>query len=372
MASYGFSTFETFRDEPTLDVRSSEFIEIDCFNTYTTSNTNPTDRLLPTKDAPHNPFPPNPFPSNPLTHYPLHATRFPLHESIRQKLDTFYESQKIPHIIFHGASGTGKITLVQDFIHKIYGGNKHRIKANVMTVNCSHGKGIKFIRDELKFFAKTNIQTNSGVLFKTIVLINAHHLTIDAQSALRRCIELFSYNTRFFIILENKHKLLKPILSRFCEIYVPEYTDTPDHIPGPAEERSSTEFVNLHEHALQNTYGNSLQKQQFREYIHSRLGDILGQPAITYDGKHSTVIVRSPTAFSQLFTEMVDDFYYRGISTLDIISWVNEPENKTAFSRIELSNIMMCFYRIKPEFRCEKMLMFYMLHFMFCSNFELP
>jgi DNA polymerase III delta prime subunit len=36
-------------------------------------------------------------------------------------------------------------------------------------------------------------------------------LTIDAQSALRRCIEQFSFNTRFFIIIENKHKLLKPI-----------------------------------------------------------------------------------------------------------------------------------------------------------------
>ena len=290
-----------------------------------------------------------------------------------------------------------------------------------MTVNCSHGKGIKFIREELKFFAKTNIQTNSGVLFKTIVLINAHHLTIDAQSALRRCIELFSYNTRFFIILENKHKLLKPILSRFCEIYVPEYTVTPDHTPITYEDKPldaqrvivgtpSTELIaqlmaahsvitNLHEHVLQNTYGKSLQKQQFREYIHSRLGEILVQTAITYEGNNlrgktlsgyssntsaklmaalrrshnpSPVIVKSPTAFSQLFTEMVDDFYYRGISTLDIISWVNEPENKTAFSRIELSNIMMCFYRIKPEFRCEKMLMFYMLHFMFCSNFELP
>ena len=97
------------------------------------------------------------------------------------------------------------------------------IKTNVMIVNCAHGKGIKFIREELKFFAKTNIQSNSGVLFKTIVLLNADNLTIDAQSALRRCIELFSSNTRFFIIVENKEKLLNPILSRFCEIYVPEH-----------------------------------------------------------------------------------------------------------------------------------------------------
>ena len=94
-----------------------------------------------------------------------------------------------------------------------------------MTVNCAHGKGIKFIREDLKFFAKTNIQSNTGTMFKTIVLVNADFLTIDAQSALRRCIELFSYNTSFFIIVENKHKLLNPILSRFCEIYVPEYIE---------------------------------------------------------------------------------------------------------------------------------------------------
>ena len=92
-----------------------------------------------------------------------------------------------------------------------------------MFVNCSHGKGIKFIREELKFFAKTNVLNNKGnINFKTIVLSNADKLTMDAQSALRRCIELFSYNTRFFVIAEDKYKLMKPILSRFCELFVPE------------------------------------------------------------------------------------------------------------------------------------------------------
>jgi replication factor C small subunit len=91
-----------------------------------------------------------------------------------------------------------------------------------MFVNCAHGKGIKFIREDLKLFAKTNIQCNRGVLFKSIILLNADFLTIDAQSALRRCIEQFSLNTRFFIIVQNKNKLLNPILSRFCEVYVPE------------------------------------------------------------------------------------------------------------------------------------------------------
>jgi DNA polymerase III delta prime subunit len=90
-----------------------------------------------------------------------------------------------------------------------------------MIITRKQGKGIKFIREELKFFSKTHISLNYNNNFKTIVLSNADYLTIDAQSAMRRCIELFSHNTRFFIIVNNKSKLLKPILSRFSEIYIP-------------------------------------------------------------------------------------------------------------------------------------------------------
>lgn len=262
----------------------------------------------------------------------------PVHETIRQKLDAFYTSNKIPHIIFHGASGTGKLSIVHEFIHRIYQGDKQRIKTSVMTVNCSHGKGIKFIRDELKFFAKTNIQTNSGVLFKTILLINAHHLTIDAQSALRRCIELFSYNTRFFIVLENKNKLLNPILSRFCEIYVPEHID------------ESGEVVNLHQYALVQKYDFSSQKTEHREYIHSRLNH------------------RQCT--STWFSDLAEELYYRGISCLDLMGWFEE--HRAEWTEAQYSNIVLCFHRIKTEFRCEKMLMFYLLDYAFCSDFVLP
>ena len=134
-----------------------------------------------------------------------------IHENINKKLDCFLRNQRIPHILFHGSTGTGKKTIVYNFVNKIYNNEKSKLKTNVMYVNCAHGKGIKFIRDELKFFAKSNIQTGKGIHFKTIVLFNADSLTIDAQSAMRRCIESFSYNTRFFIVVENKHKMLNPI-----------------------------------------------------------------------------------------------------------------------------------------------------------------
>ena len=143
-----------------------------------------------------------------------------IHTHLLSKLNMMIDNKKIPHIIFHGPSGGGKRTLLENFINKIYKNDKIKIKQYVMYVNCAHGKGIRFIRDQLKFFAKTNIQNKKGYFFKSIVLFNADKLTIDAQSALRRCIERFSHTTRFFIIVEDKNKLLNPILSRFCNIYV--------------------------------------------------------------------------------------------------------------------------------------------------------
>ena len=167
---------------------------------------------------------------------------FSENDFVTNKLNYFISIRKIPNIVFHGSSGCGKRTIVGDFINRIYNGDRNQIKNNIMFVNCAHGKGIKFIRDELKYFAKTNIQCNNNTLFKSIVLYNADELTIDAQSALRRCIELFSHNTRFFIVVENKHKLLKPILSRFCEIYIPDKINDVD-------------YANLHNINRELTYG---------------------------------------------------------------------------------------------------------------------
>ena len=254
-------------------------------------------------------------------------TRLNIHKLINDRLDFFHKSSQIPNIIFHGSPGTGKKTLVDDFICKIYEGDKMKIKSNVMMVNCSHGKGIKFIREELKFFARANIQSNAGVKFKTIVLLNADSLTNDAQSALRRCIELFSSTTRFFIVVENKHKLLNPILSRFCEIYVPEYIENGN-------------IINLHQYVLQNKMDFSSLNQTKRDWITEFMERV--------DGKTNA--------------DASIAIYENGYSCLDVVEYFKRSEN---LSPLEKSNIVMCFNKIKSEFRCEKLLILYMLEFVY-------
>jgi hypothetical protein len=262
-----------------------------------------------------------------------------IHEKIYEKLDYFHKSNKIPHIIFHGISGSGKRTIVDNFIMKIYESDKQKIKSNVMFVNCAHGKGIKFIREELKFFAKTNIQSNNGAIFKTIVLLNADYLTIDAQSALRRCIELFSYNTRFFIIVENKERLLNPILSRFCEIYVPEYIE-------------NGRVINMHQYAIKQNYNINSQPQ--KEWVKDRMTElILNKQSITY----TKLVI------------LADEFYEKGASCLDLIDWLENSLEIDAKLRV---NICMCFNKIKSEFRCEKLLLLYLFDYLFLrSNIDL-
>ena len=250
-----------------------------------------------------------------------------IHNDIKNKLNYFIKIKKIPNIIFHGVSGCGKNTLVNNFIHDIYNNEKEMIKNYVMEVNCAHGKGIKFIREELKFFAKTNINLKDGEIFKTIILLNADKLTIDAQSALRRCIELFSHSTRFFIIVEDKYKLLKPILSRFCEIYVPEPI-----ING--------KVINLHNYAL---------------------GEIYNLGKIT---KKKTDNLKKHLKLDTKYTlnELVDlciKLYENGYSCLDVINYIKS----SSLDESKIYEFMVIFNKIKKDFRNEKLLMLFILNF---------
>lgn len=264
---------------------------------------------------------------------------YPIIASVKNKLDFFLHSKKIPHIIFHGPSGTGKRTIVNQFLSNIYGHDKAKMKSNIMFVNCAHGKGIKFIREELKFFAKSNIQFNCGVMFKTIVLLNADFLTIDAQSALRRCIELFSFNTRFFIIVENKHKLLNPILSRFCDIYIPETIG------------SNGSNINLHQYTIQKKY-------QFEE-LHKTRMNILSEKMFhhlfTKDGLKEITHID--------LVNLVCHLYESGYSCLDVIEWIKKEYN--ICDEKDKSAIILVFYKIKSEYRSEKLLMLYILDYTF-------
>ncbi len=262
-----------------------------------------------------------------------------IHQTIKNKLNYFHEMHKIPNILFHGPTGSGKRTIVNDFIHKIYDNNREIIKSFVMYVNCSHGKGIKFIREELKFFAKTHINCNGGNTFKSVVLLNADKLTLDAQSALRRCIELFSHNTRFFIIAEDKYNLMKPILSRFCEIYIPEPV-------------IDNKIINLYQYNLNKVFNLSDVKQHKLEWLKKELLKSINKKTNLED-------------IMLLCTKL----YEKAYSALDIINLLENTKFLDSVLTTEKRyELLICFNRVRKEFRNEKLLILFILNFVFLSS----
>jgi len=243
-------------------------------------------------------------------------------EEIEKKLDQFIINNRIPHIIFHGTHSVDKKTIINKFVQKIYNYNKEQIKENILSTDCSYGKGIKFIREDLKFFAKANISSSNTNLFKSIILYNADSLTVDAQSALRRCIETFSNTTRFFLIVENKYKLLNPILSRFCEIYVPEQIDNGRII----------------------TNNNCYDLDIYVEEINNKM-TILNQNT---DIGHNDLL------------NLSTHFYENGVNCLHFIEWLKK---QTPINMSDISDICLYFDKVKSDFRNESLLFLHILNY---------
>ena len=251
-----------------------------------------------------------------------------IHQNIKKLLGSFIECNKVPHLLFYGDYGSGKKTLVNNFINDFYkiSLNKNDNKNDyIMKVDCAHGKGIKFVREEIKFFAKTNINCKNG-LFKTIMLLNADQLTIDAQSALRRCIEIFSNSTRFILIIQNKDKILKPILSRFCEIYV----DLPV---------INNEKINLHKYLLdEKKYNNEKSEILTLNNLHK----IFTNDRKKYVDKGEIDIYNS-----------AEKIYNNGYSIIDILNYFKSTKCKNIEN---MNSIIIILTELRPKVRSEQIL----------------
>ena len=259
-----------------------------------------------------------------------------IHADISNKLAYFHKVHKIPNIVFHGPHGSGKRTILNKFIQLIYNNDNSKIKSYVMHVNCAYGKGIKFIREELKFFAKTHIPTNEGHTFKSVILLNADKLTTDAQSALRRCIELYNHTTRFFIVVEDKYKLLKPILSRFCEIYV-------------YHPCVNGKVTNLCNYGISKTFNLKTYSTTRQDWLKKEL----------------TKSISNVHDLLQFSTKI----YEKGYCALDIIK-VIESRNVVfeKSSTIDFNKLLLGFDKVKHEIKHEKLCMYFILHFLYFDN----
>lgn len=131
------------------------------------------------------------------------------HEAIVSILDKLIESNKLPHLLFHGPPGTGKTSTIKAAAKKMYG---PKYASMILELNASDARGIDVVRDQIKEFAGTRKLFSTGV--KLVVLDEADNMTNDAQAALRRIIEKYTENTRFCMICNYVNKITPALQSR--------------------------------------------------------------------------------------------------------------------------------------------------------------
>lgn len=129
-------------------------------------------------------------------------------ESIKRYVDR----TEITNMLFAGPPGVGKTATAVAIAREIYGDNWEN---NFLELNASDDRGIDIIREDVKNFAKSSTKSAS---FRLIFLDESDSLTKDAQSALRRTMEIFSSNVRFILSCNYSSQIIEPIQSR-CTVY---------------------------------------------------------------------------------------------------------------------------------------------------------
>lgn len=168
------------------------------------------------------------------------------HHGIYERLKKMSEDNSIPHVIFHGAPGAGKKTMINIFLKMIYGesisklyttahniagsGNK---KKKEMIQNSDHHIIINptstnfdryLVHEIVKKYAGTNtieLTQNPNSKFKTIQISNLDRLSHSAQTSLRRMIEVNASTCRFIMWCDNLSNVIGPLKSRCVCIRVP-------------------------------------------------------------------------------------------------------------------------------------------------------
>jgi replication factor C small subunit len=127
-------------------------------------------------------------------------------EGVRRLLS---KKDEFPHLLFAGPPGTGKTTVALIIARELFG---DRWRELTLELNASDERGIDTVRQRIKTFARYS--RGAGVPFKLIILDEADEMTADAQTALRRIMETFSFNTRFILTCNYSSGIIEPIQSR--------------------------------------------------------------------------------------------------------------------------------------------------------------
>ena len=161
---------------------------------------------------------------------------------IKTRISNF---KKLPNILIHGHTGSGKKTLVKLLLKEIYGDQVENLKQETYTINGygnsdteitvtqsnyhmiiePNNSGIdKYIIQEIvKEYAKQNLMQifDNLIPYKIIFINNVDNLPYNAQTSLRCTMERYYKTCRFILCGYQISKIIKPLRSRCLDVRLP-------------------------------------------------------------------------------------------------------------------------------------------------------
>jgi replication factor C subunit 2/4 len=138
------------------------------------------------------------------------------HNHVKNMLLSCIKTGNLPHLLFHGSSGTGKTSTVFALINQLYG--PRRVNEKVLELNASDENGINVVRGKIIKFANIVVGTSDpdypSPPYKIIILDEADSMTSEAQTALKKVMEKTCDITRFVFICNYENKIIDAIKSR--------------------------------------------------------------------------------------------------------------------------------------------------------------
>jgi len=137
---------------------------------------------------------------------PIDLSTYVGNETVKETIQSYLETNDIPHLLFYGKAGTGKTTLAKLIVNTI--------KCDWMIINASDENNVDTVRNKVKNFA-----SSVGFAgFKVIILDEFDYMTPNAQAILRNLMETFSKHCRFILTCNYIEKIIDPIQSR-CQSF---------------------------------------------------------------------------------------------------------------------------------------------------------
>lgn len=125
-----------------------------------------------------------------------------------------------PHIFLSGGYGSGKTTLMKEFLSAYY--KPHGISIHdpewTLWLSSEQDRGIHCVRQSVAEFVRHS-NARPGV-YRWIVVDDADSLPIISQQALRRPMETHAHTTRFLFVSRHVTDLIQPLKSRCLHIEI--------------------------------------------------------------------------------------------------------------------------------------------------------